>query len=383
MSKKRFINIAIVVAAVTFTATAAYFISTRRIFFPKPAAEVNSFEECKGAGYPIAESYPRQCLTLDGRNFVEKLTIEAAKELLSQSFLGKHGIVGVGIWECNGEPCIKVMLKEELEDAVIPSVFYGYIVETEVPGLICTQELKICPGGSAVGRNPARSCKFDPCPEEAKDGVSRVSLREGQRESSFLLKNIYPDRVSGLNFWEYPVSRDEGAPITLRVGEVVSNGCTITLTLLRIEGKTAVFSKKTDFSQPCPICLAGDTLIETPSGSVSVKDLQVGMPIWTIDKSGERVSGAVQKISSVPAPPAHQMIRLVFDDGRELLASPGHPTADGRVVGDLAVNDVYDGARVVFADRVTYGDTATYDILPYGGTGFYWANDILLGSTLR
>jgi hypothetical protein len=34
---------------------------------------VSSFEECEEAGYPITESYPRQCRTLDGRLFVEEI----------------------------------------------------------------------------------------------------------------------------------------------------------------------------------------------------------------------------------------------------------------------------------------------------------------------
>ena len=31
---------------------------------------INSFEECAAAGYPIMESYPEQCRTPDGRNFI-------------------------------------------------------------------------------------------------------------------------------------------------------------------------------------------------------------------------------------------------------------------------------------------------------------------------
>ena len=33
--------------------------------------EVNSFYDCIKAGYPVMESYPRQCKTPDGRTFVE------------------------------------------------------------------------------------------------------------------------------------------------------------------------------------------------------------------------------------------------------------------------------------------------------------------------
>lgn len=35
---------------------------------------VNSFEECVAAGYPVMETYPRQCRTPDGRIFVEKIS---------------------------------------------------------------------------------------------------------------------------------------------------------------------------------------------------------------------------------------------------------------------------------------------------------------------
>jgi hypothetical protein len=36
-----------------------------------PELAVNSFEECKAAGYPIMESYPAQCRTPEGRTFTE------------------------------------------------------------------------------------------------------------------------------------------------------------------------------------------------------------------------------------------------------------------------------------------------------------------------
>lgn len=34
---------------------------------------VASFEECRKAGYPVMESYPRQCKTPDGRTFAEEI----------------------------------------------------------------------------------------------------------------------------------------------------------------------------------------------------------------------------------------------------------------------------------------------------------------------
>jgi len=69
-------------------------------------------------------------------------------------------------------------------------------------------------------------------------------------------------------------------------------------------------------------------------------------------------------------------------DGRELLASPGHKTADGRVLGSLAAGDRLDGSTIKLWELVPYSGDRTYDLLPAGATGAYWANGVLLGSTL-
>lgn len=136
-------------------------------------------------------------------------------------------------------------------------------------------------------------------------------------------------------------------------------------------------------SHLCPICLSENAQIDTPLGAVIVKDLQIGMPIWTVDYAGHRVWGIVQKTSRVPVPLTHEMVHLILKDRRELLVSPGHPTIDGRRVGDLSPDDLYNGVLIVSVNRVPYRQLATYDILPSGETAFYWANGILLDSTLH
>lgn len=41
---------------------------------PSPPNDgIDSFEDCANAGYPIAESYPEQCFTPDGRGFTRQL----------------------------------------------------------------------------------------------------------------------------------------------------------------------------------------------------------------------------------------------------------------------------------------------------------------------
>ena len=132
----------------------------------------------------------------------------------------------------------------------------------------------------------------------------------------------------------------------------------------------------------CPICLVAGTLIDTPSGQVAVKDLQIGMSVWTLDKHGNRQAALILKTAHVAVPFGHVVVHLRLSDGRELWASPPHPTADGRPIGSLQIGDSVDGATVISVEQVSYPDDSTYDILPAGDTGVYWANGVLLKSTL-
>lgn len=156
----------------------------------------------------------------------------------------------------------------------------------------------------------------------------------------------------------------------------------------RVEGTVDVFgtvniTKRTDAGPlMCPICLARGTRIATPSGDAAVEDLRVGDVVWTQDARGERVAAPLVAVGSTPVPRTHQVVRITLDDGRSVLVSPGHPTADGRRAGDLVPGDVLDGARVLGTERIAYAGGATYDVLPAGPTGVYWANGIRLGSTL-
>jgi len=150
-----------------------------------------------------------------------------------------------------------------------------------------------------------------------------------------------------------------------------------------IDGSGSIDVQQRDPGFPtCPICLAAGTWIDTPEGTVAVEDLRVGSPIWTVSASGERVPATILETVRVGVPARHQMVHMVLSDGRELWASPGHPTADGRTLGNLKIGDALDGARIRLLERVTYQGFETYDLLPSGDTGLYWADGILMGSTL-
>lgn len=104
---------------------------------------IRSFQECMDAGYPIMESYPRQCN--DGnQTFVEEIwenpnpiaCPDDGKICPDGSFVGRE-------WpNCEFAACPDA-------DAVV----------------FCTMDVKECPDGSFVGR-VGPHCEFAPCPGE-------------------------------------------------------------------------------------------------------------------------------------------------------------------------------------------------------------------------
>lgn len=131
----------------------------------------------------------------------------------------------------------------------------------------------------------------------------------------------------------------------------------------------------------CPICLADDALIDTPRGAMRVGQLAAGDLVWTLDARGRRVALPLLAVGATPAPSGHEVVALALVDGRALRVSPGHPLANGPAVASLRVGDELDGSRVASVERVRYTGL-TRDVLPAGPTGTYWANGLLLRSSL-
>ena len=130
------------------------------------------------------------------------------------------------------------------------------------------------------------------------------------------------------------------------------------------------------------ICLTPGALIATPNGEIRVMDMRPGIEVYSTDLEGNRIVVPVVMASRATAPDTHVVCRVVLEDGRSLYVSGGHPTADGRVIDDLVPGAPLDGSTVESVERVAYTGGYTFDLLPGGDTGHYWANGILIGSTL-
>jgi len=202
-----------------------------------------------------------------------------------------------------------------------------------------------------------------PAPPLELDDAQKLTLYRAFKKLRVL---VLQPGTGGTSLFEYTTVD----PYTKVQGSVTPDG-TISVT------------SKTQGSRPnCPICLSAATLISTPAGDVVVTAIRVGTLVWTRAADGSRVATHVIEVGSTPVPAGHLMVHLTLADGRQLWASPGHRTADGKSLGSLGAGDVVDGSRVSGWELVRYAGDHTYDLLPAGPTGTYWANGVLLSSTL-
>ncbi len=135
------------------------------------------------------------------------------------------------------------------------------------------------------------------------------------------------------------------------------------------------------FKQCYTKCLPPTARISTPTGDVAARDVRIGTIVWTRDSSGKRIAAAVVRVSSPVVDREHHVARLRLADGRTLVASPEHPVVGGRLQ-ELRIGDRYDGSAIVELVLERYLGDRTYDLLPAGATGIYWADGVPIGSTL-
>ncbi len=77
MNKKFIWIIVIIIMAILISMSAYVILNQQNVMLnqqrPSPLQTITNFRECAQAGYPVGESYPRQCWTPDGGHFVEEV----------------------------------------------------------------------------------------------------------------------------------------------------------------------------------------------------------------------------------------------------------------------------------------------------------------------
>ena len=126
------------------------------------------------------------------------------------------------------------------------------------------------------------------------------------------------------------------------------------------------------------LCCSPDTRIKTDGVERRIADIKKGDLVISADGKAVHVKKAVK----IPVK-NHKVLKIILSDATTLQISPGHPTADGKKLKDLKMGDILDGRLVVEIKLIPYVYSHTYDILPDSKTGNYYANGVLIGSTLK
>jgi len=129
---------------------------------------------------------------------------------------------------------------------------------------------------------------------------------------------------------------------------------------------------------PVPICLSAETRIKTPTIEKVVTDLKESD--FVISDNGKLVK--IKKTSKTEAK-KHKILKITFHDATTLEISPNHPTSDRKLFKELKIGDLIGGKQIIEIKEILYKYKYTYDILPDSETGNYYANGVLIGSTLK
>ncbi|MCR4393631.1 MAG: Hint domain-containing protein [Dehalococcoidales bacterium] len=152
--------------------------------------------------------------------------------------------------------------------------------------------------------------------------------------------------------------------------------------VITASGAITESTRKTSINT-CPICLSRGTLIANPRGNIPIENILPGDLVWSQDKQGNTITVRVERISRTRVPDDFRLLEITLTDGRELIASPSHPSASGKPLGAFLPGDILDGSVILSIISIPYAYPETFDILPAGPSGLYRANGILLMSTLQ
>ena len=93
------------------------------------------------------------------------------------------------------------------------------------------------------------------------------------------------------------------------------------------------------------MCLAGDTLVQTPYGNKPIKDIKAEDEVLSFNLDTHQVEIDIVAKSWMTSP-NRKVMKITFDTGQELICTPNHP------IGKIVDGDV----NFTEADKINIGD---------------------------
>lgn len=134
--------------------------------------------------------------------------------------------------------------------------------------------------------------------------------------------------------------------------------------------------------ETCCHCLSKGTMILTSEGLREVEKVKVGDRVYSVNKSGKKVLRSIINTAKVKAGNNHKMLFIELANGISIKMSVEHPDKNGLPMIEAVKKGELNGIEIKDISLVSYMNRYTYDLLTDGENGVYFANGILLGSTL-
>jgi len=295
--------------------------------------------------------------------FLSTLEVYSNKVILNQNF--------AGVWEAK-----EIELKEEC--------------------IFCTQVVKACPPGQVLVPQSCNECSHCVGEKEAENQKAEKQRDEKITEKKVTINlcmkenklvgtiNIEEKIQEGLIKSCSVISENK---VFVNILDKESNAHNLRMEL---QGKKELLvevldygsfkAKKTKAQASCevPNCCSADTRVRTSSVDKRIQDIKRGDLVI----SDGNKSAKIIKINKIETK-KHKILFIRLNDGTVLEISPEHLTSNGKKFKDLKLGDVIDGRLVVEIKLKNYNYKYTYDILPDSQSGNYFANGVLIGSTLK
>ena len=142
-------------------------------------------------------------------------------------------------------------------------------------------------------------------------------------------------------------------------------------------------------------CMPNTIRILTSQGEKQIDNIQIGDSVYTFNNNDGKILAPIIQVNKIPVHCGYTMIKITLENGKSIQASLNHPipiernyaSSSGNQYEVLLFSDIKKGDHignsiVVSIEFVNYNGGFTYDILPAGESGYYWADGVLVGSTL-
>lgn len=264
-------------------------------------------------------------------------------------------------------------------------------IELKEECVFCTQVVKVCPPGQILvpqSCNECSHCIGEKAAEKGRDEeitekkvIINLCIKENKLVGTI---NIEEKIQEGLIKSCSVIAENK---VFVNIVDKESNTYNLRMEL---QGKKELLvevldygsfkAKKTKVQPSCevPNCCSADTRIRTSSVDKRIQDIKEGdLVISDVNKPVKIIKTNKIEVKK------HKILFVRLNDGTVLEISPEHLTSDGKKFKNLKLGDVIDGRLVVEIKLKNYNYKYTYDILPDSGSGNYYANGVLIRSTLK